>query len=142
MRETGGSLTVGLEEAPEGGCPLPTEDAPVGCLRLWVSDTGPGIPAEIAERVFDPFFTTKKPGEGTGMPRPSWPPSPNWPEADMSLAVTRLRSGGLIATYQCQSACPHCLYRGGPAREPGYMVAAASTIRCGSRNGCSGAVVA
>jgi len=67
MRETGGSLTVGLEEAPEGGCPLPTEDAPVGCLRLWVSDTGPGIPAEIAERVFDPFFTTKKPGEGTGM---------------------------------------------------------------------------
>lgn len=39
----------------------------------------------------------------------------------MSLAVTRLRSGGLIATYQCQSACPHCLYRGGPGREPGYM---------------------
>jgi hypothetical protein len=39
----------------------------------------------------------------------------------MTLAVTRLRSGGLIATYQCQSACPHCLYRGGPGREPGYI---------------------
>lgn len=39
----------------------------------------------------------------------------------MSLAVTRLRSGGLIATYQCQSACPHCLYRGGPARAPEYI---------------------
>jgi len=39
----------------------------------------------------------------------------------MPLAVTRLHAGGLIATYQCQSACPHCLYRGGPARELGYM---------------------
>ncbi|WP_428567623.1 MAG: radical SAM protein [Solidesulfovibrio sp. DCME] len=39
----------------------------------------------------------------------------------MSLAVTRLRSGGLIATYRCQSACPHCLYRGGPARAPEYI---------------------
>lgn len=39
----------------------------------------------------------------------------------MTLAVTRLRSGGLIATYQCQAACPHCLYRGGPARSPDYI---------------------
>ncbi|MEA4856211.1 MAG: radical SAM protein [Solidesulfovibrio sp.] len=39
----------------------------------------------------------------------------------MSLAVTRLRSGGLITTYRCQSACPHCLYRGGPARAPEYI---------------------
>ncbi len=34
---------------------------------LMVQDTGPGIPAQIAERVFDPFFSTKKVGEGTGM---------------------------------------------------------------------------
>jgi hypothetical protein len=39
----------------------------------------------------------------------------------MALAVTRLVSGGLIATYQCQSACPHCLYRGGPGRETAYI---------------------
>lgn len=39
----------------------------------------------------------------------------------MPLAVTRLRSGGLIPTYRCQSACPHCLYRGGPARAPEYI---------------------
>lgn len=39
----------------------------------------------------------------------------------MSLCVARLRSGGLIVTYQCQSACPHCLYRGSPSRDPGYM---------------------
>jgi len=39
----------------------------------------------------------------------------------MTLLVDRLRSGGLIATYQCQSACPHCLYRGGPGRSPDYV---------------------
>lgn len=39
----------------------------------------------------------------------------------MPLAVTRLRAGGLIASYQCQSACPHCLYRGGPGRSPDYI---------------------
>jgi PAS domain S-box-containing protein len=32
-----------------------------------VSDTGPGIPPEIAERIFDPFFTTKPRGVGTGL---------------------------------------------------------------------------
>jgi two-component system, NtrC family, sensor kinase len=32
-----------------------------------VSDTGPGIPPEIIERVFEPFFTTKKAGSGTGL---------------------------------------------------------------------------
>ncbi|NCC94759.1 MAG: response regulator, partial [Opitutae bacterium] len=36
-------------------------------LRLWVRDTGCGIPAEIRERIFEPFFTTKGEGEGTGL---------------------------------------------------------------------------
>ena len=37
----------------------------------WVmvsfTDTGHGIPTEIADRIFDPFFTTKKHGEGIGL---------------------------------------------------------------------------
>ena len=34
---------------------------------LGVSDNGPGIPPELADRIFDPFFTTKEPGRGTGL---------------------------------------------------------------------------
>jgi signal transduction histidine kinase len=33
---------------------------------ITISDSGGGIPAEVAERIFDPFFTTKEVGRGTG----------------------------------------------------------------------------
>ena len=36
-------------------------------LLTTIADDGPGVPAEIAERVFDAFFTTREPGEGTGL---------------------------------------------------------------------------
>jgi PAS domain S-box-containing protein len=32
-----------------------------------VSDSGPGMPPEVAARAFEPFFTTKPAGEGTGL---------------------------------------------------------------------------
>jgi two-component system NtrC family sensor kinase len=35
--------------------------------RIVVTDTGPGIPTNLRERVFEPFFTTKPVGQGTGL---------------------------------------------------------------------------
>jgi signal transduction histidine kinase len=38
-----------------------------GGARIDIADDGPGIPAEIRDRVFDSFFTTKEVGQGTGL---------------------------------------------------------------------------
>jgi signal transduction histidine kinase len=36
------------------------------CL-ICVKDTGPGLPANILEKIFNPFFTTKEEGTGLGL---------------------------------------------------------------------------
>jgi two-component system cell cycle sensor histidine kinase/response regulator CckA len=36
-------------------------------VRIDVSDTGTGIPADIVDKIFEPFFSTKEVGKGTGL---------------------------------------------------------------------------
>jgi PAS domain S-box-containing protein len=40
-------------------------DASLACIE--VSDTGRGVPPELAERIFEPFFTTRESSGGTGL---------------------------------------------------------------------------
>jgi signal transduction histidine kinase len=56
-----------LFEMPEGGTlkvAIHVEDQQI---RVQVSDTGRGVPAENFVRIFDPFFTTKDKGTGFGL---------------------------------------------------------------------------
>lgn len=36
-------------------------------IIISVSDSGPGVPAELRDRIMEPFFTTKDVGKGTGL---------------------------------------------------------------------------
>jgi C4-dicarboxylate-specific signal transduction histidine kinase len=40
---------------------------PSGGAAIAVSDSGPGVPARLRQRIWEPFFTTKAPGDGTGL---------------------------------------------------------------------------
>jgi signal transduction histidine kinase len=46
--------------------PMTDSDSPFR-WRITVADTGPGIPAEVIEKIFHPFFTTKDHGTGLGL---------------------------------------------------------------------------
>lgn len=50
----GGILSIGLQQEGEW-------------LRIKVSDSGKGIPAEYRDRIFDPYFTTRNDGTGMGL---------------------------------------------------------------------------
>jgi two-component system NtrC family sensor kinase len=52
---------------PGGGTLTLSTEAVDGSVRVAVADTGPGVPAEIADRIFEPFFSTREVGAGAGL---------------------------------------------------------------------------
>ena len=63
----GGRLTVATARCEEEDLPEALADRRGSFALLSVSDTGTGMPPDVAEHVFEPFFTTKNVGEGSGL---------------------------------------------------------------------------
>jgi signal transduction histidine kinase len=56
-----------LDVMPDGGELTITSWQGSNSLELEVADSGPGIDADVRQRVFEPFFTTKSDGTGLGL---------------------------------------------------------------------------
>lgn len=81
MSATGGTA---LEQGHARELMIRTSAAGDDAVETAVCDTGPGLPAEIKDRLFEPFFTTKPEGMGLGL--------------SISQAIIQANGGRLLAT--------------------------------------------
>ena len=84
----GGSISISAENVflDENYARMHIEAKAGRFVTIHVSDTGPGMSAEIQSRIFEPFFTTKEMTKGTGL--------------GLSTALTIVKShGGFINVY-------------------------------------------
>ena len=70
-----GRLTIETYLYPQAGLEMDEETASAEMFEdsfekqigVCITDTGPGIPSAIQDKIFDPYFTTKDQGEGSGL---------------------------------------------------------------------------
>lgn len=70
-----------------------------GGVEFSLTDSGPGVAAEAAERIFDPFFTTKASGTGLGL----------------AISATILRLNGGTLGYRAVRPAGACFFARLPA---------------------------
>jgi signal transduction histidine kinase len=56
-----------LQVTPEGGSVAVVSRTEPSSLTILVSDTGPGVPTHLLEKIWEPFFTTRQRGTGLGL---------------------------------------------------------------------------
>ncbi|HEU4834607.1 MAG TPA: PAS domain S-box protein [Pyrinomonadaceae bacterium] len=111
----GGSISIKAENiyVDENYARMHLEAKPGRFVVITVTDTGPGMTAEVQSRIFEPFFTTKEMTKGTGL--------------GLSTALTIVKShGGFINVYsELHKGSQFSVYL--PALEtPGLVDAAAA----------------
>ena len=89
-----GTLTL-RTECVQLGAPLNEQYgvAAGAYVKVTVTDTGAGIPADVRERLFEPFFSTKGAGRGMGLAAASGIPVPK-----LLIRLSRLELDGLVRT--------------------------------------------
>lgn len=60
-------LLNALQATPSGGEVAIAQRVQDGEMVISVQDSGPGIPADLRQRIWEPFFTTKQRGTGLGL---------------------------------------------------------------------------
>lgn len=62
-----GAEALASADVPARELRVSTGLADDGALEISISDTGPGLPPQLAAKLFEPFFTTKPEGVGLGL---------------------------------------------------------------------------
>ena len=63
---TGGTVRIEIRRGESSSAPC-VSSQPLHWVSLTVSDSGPGIPPEMAEKIFAPFFSLKKKQNAAGL---------------------------------------------------------------------------